>query len=225
MKKVNLLYYILLISILSSCESDPQWKAQRLSYTDSIVPSWYTAEVSLKIDEPSDALTKNVVIVYSLKNNFSSEEKANMTCNEKGQWIAELKELKDSSTYYVRYLFSPAYLQPDSKVSSFQTIPLPAPKIQTKEATGITETTAILHGSAELGESKDEIIERGFYYSLLRVSDFGGKQVKCGNGAGDFSANIEALRANATYYYVAYAINKHGIAYGDTLQFNTLNPY
>ena len=71
----------------------------------------------------------------------------------------------------------------------------------------------------------DPVIERGFYYNLIKEDTIFRKQLKCGHGVGSFGGTIDTLRANATYYYVAYAKNVHGIAYGDTLQFNTLNPY
>lgn len=225
MKKIYLLYYLLLVSILTACEADPKWEQQVLTYTDSFASSWNTTDVCLIVDEQSNALTQRIEIGYSLNEDFSGERFASMTRNEQGQWIARLTELKDSSTYYVHYHFTPSYLQPEVRASSFQTKPYPKPIVHTYNATAISATTAVLIGKAELGESNDSILERGFYYSLLREGDYERYQVKCGSGSGTFYVTIAALRANATYYFVAYATNEHGVAYGDTLQFNTLNPY
>lgn len=224
--KRTLLIYSIALCLFTACESDPKWSPQTLTYSESVVPSWHSADVSLSIDEQSNDLMQKVEMVYSLSEDFSAEQVTLLTRKAQGKWDARVTNLKDSSTYYFRYRFTPSYLQPTPNVaSSFRTHPLPAPSVQTKSATDITATTAILNGSVQIGDSNDPITERGFYYSLLREGEFARKQVNSGSGAGDFNVKIEALRANATYYYVAYAINKHGIAYGDTLQFNTLNPY
>ena len=223
--KRTLLIYSIALCLLASCESDPKWSPKTLTYSDSIKPTWNSAAVSLSVDEDSNALTQSVEIGYSQHEDFSEANFLPMTRNEQNQWSASLTGLQDSAHYFVSYRFTPSYLQPQVEASSFRTLPLPPPSVETKPAADITATTATLNGSVQIGDSNDPITERGFYYSLVREGEFGRKQVNSGSGAGDFNVKIEALRAKATYYYVAYAINKHGIAYGDTLQFNTLNPY
>lgn len=223
--KRTLLIYSIALCLFASCESDRKWSPQTLTYSELIVPSWTSADVSLSIDEQSNALTQNVEIGYSLHEDFSEANFLPMTRNEQNQWSASLTGLQDSAHYFVSYRFTPSYLQPQVEASSFRTLPLPPPSVETKPAADITATTATLNGSVQIGESNDPITERGFYYSLVREGEIGRKQVIYGSGTGAFASKVTALRANATYYFVAYAINKHGIAYGDTLQFNTLNPY
>ena len=223
--KRTLLIYSIALCLFASCESDRKWSPQTLTYSELIVPSWTSADVSLSIDEQSNALTQNVEIGYSQHEDFSEANFLPMTRNEQNQWSASLTGLQDSAHYFVSYRFTPSYLQSQVEASSFRTLPLPPPVVETKSVLNITATTADIYGNVQVGESNDSITERGFYYSLLREGEFVRKQISCGKGVGEFSASINALRANATYYYVAYAINKHGIAYGDTLQFNTLNPY
>lgn len=223
--KRTLLIYSIALCLLASCESDPKWSPKTLTYSDSIKPTWNSAAVSLSVDEESNALTQSVEIGYSQHEDFSDVIFLPMTRNDQNLWTVSLINLQDSTYYYVTYRFTPSYLQPQAEVSSFQTLPLPPPVAETNSAASITASSANLYGKAQLGESNDPITERGFYYSLVREGEIGRKQVVCGSGTGAFYAKVTALRANATYYFVAYAINKHGIAYGDTLQFNTLNPY
>ena len=223
--KRTLLIYSIALCLFTACESDPKWSPKTLTYSDSFTPSWRSAGVALFVDEQSDALTQNIEIGYSEHEDFSDATYLPMTHMDHNQWSVSLSDLKDSTNYYIIYRFMPSYLQSQVETSSFRTLPLPPPVVETKSVLNITATTADIYGNVQVGESNDSITERGFYYSLLREGEFVRKQISCGKGVGDFFASINALRANATYYYVAYAINKHGIAYGDTLQFNTLNPY
>ena len=225
MKQLRLITYALLPVILCTCEADPHWQHLTLTYSDSITTGWNTADICLHLDEQSNAVARRVEIGYSLYEDVSSALFADMALNGQGQWTAQLTDLQDSSLYYLYYHVTPSFLQPESAISSFLTMPLPPPDVTTKAATDITATTAVLHGSAQKSDGNESITERGFYYSLLPEGGLSRKQVKCSKGAGVYEARIEALRANATYYFVAYAINKHGIAYGDTLKFDTLNPY
>lgn len=225
MKTRYLIYSIALIGLMTACKSDPKWSPQVLTYSETIVVGWTSANVILLPDSQSAELVKGLEIQYSTSADLHDALLLTATPREDGYWQCDLTNLKDSCEYSISYRFTPDYLQPAEHTSSFSTTPFPAPDVKTKEATAITATTATLSGSATTIAGNDPITECGFYYSLLREGEIGREQVVCGSGEGDFSADISALRANATYYYVAYAVNCHGIAYGDTLQFNTLNPY
>lgn len=225
MKTRYLIYYVALIGLTTACTADPKWSPQVLTYSESIVTGWTSANVILLPDSQSAKLVKGLEIQYSTSSDLQDALSLAATPREDGYWQCYLTDLKDSCQYYLSYRFYPDYLQPVEHTSSFCTTPYPAPDVTTKNATAITATTATLSGSATTIAGNDPITERGFYYSLLREGEIGRKQVACESGEGDFSVEISALRANATYYYVAYAVNCHGIAYGDTLQFNTLNPY
>ncbi len=212
----------LLIPLLVACEKDANWQQQVVEHQQTITTTRHSASLSVTLDEASAAIVQSIEVAYDLKADFSTAKTVAMTAN-KGIWQALLTGLEENRTYFVRYSLSPDYL-PQWETETFMTVNPLVPSVRTSAATEISATTAVLHGEASIYDNY-EITERGFYYSLLRDNDFERKQVKCGNGEGEFSATIEALRAAATYYFVAYAVNKNGIAYGDTLQFNTLNPY
>lgn len=217
------LIYIVVLFVLVACEKDATWQHQDATCAETITTTRHRAMISLNWDKASGALLQDVQLEYALTADFSQAQEAQLKRID-GNWEVSLTRLEENRTYFVRYIVTPDFLATKREASTFETInPLP-PTIVTSEATDITATTAMLHGEAKIDDNY-EITERGFYYSLLKDTDYERKQVKCGSGEGRFDAKIEALRANATYYIVAYAVNKNGVAYGDTLQFNTLNPY
>ena len=218
--KRNFLY--ILIMLLVSCENDATWVHKDIIHQQTITTTRHNALISVGLDDASMAIVRSIAIEYDKSADFSKATRVPMV-SKNGKWQAALTDLQEDILYNVRYVLTPAYL-PQWDTDTFRTInPLP-PLVTTLSATDVTATTAILHGKTT-NEDNYDITERGFYYSLLKDDDFERKQVTCSSGEGIFSAEIKALRAAATYYYVAYAVNKNGIAYGDTLTFNTVNPY
>ena len=211
-----------MVLTLVACEKDPNWTHQTISHRQTIVTTLHSAHISVQVDEASNAILQSIYVLYDINADFSAPQSASLTLND-NKWQVMLQSLEMEKTYFVRYIISPSYL-PKWETDAFLTTNPLVPLASTMPASNITATTAKLHGEASVDDNY-EITERGFYYSLLKDTDYERKQVKCGSGEGRFEAKIEALRANATYYIVAYAVNKNGIAYGDTLQFNTLNPY
>lgn len=220
--KRQLCIYILFL-LLAACTADPDWQHIDCTTTETVATSRHEAHITLVWDKESAGLVTDVVVEYALDEHFTNSQQSGMAKNN-GGWEAAISGLQDDRIYHIRYHVTPAYLQPQQAVSSFRTVNPDTPSVQTKAATDITATAVVLHGIVSVYDNY-EITERGFYYSLLKTGDYERKQIKCGKGEGGFEAAITALRADATYYFVAYAINKNGIAYGDTLQFSTLNPY
>lgn len=206
-----------------ACENDAKWQHQDADFHEEVATTLHNAYFTVSWDEASACFVREVILEYALSADFDSSEYRHMSLQD-GQWYAEMLNMEPEVTRYYRYWVAPEYLQPKPVARSFVTTNTLLPTITTNTATEISAITAILHGKTSIFDNY-EITERGFYYSLLKDDDFERKQVKCGSGEGYFKTEISALRANATYYYYAYAVNKNGIAYGDTLQFNTLNPY
>ena len=219
----RLLSISFLLLVLSACHNDPEWQHKYVTLDETIITTRHEAHIAILLDDGVLDLVKDVRVEYATMQDFADYQTSPMIVAD-GVWKADLYNLQESTTYYLRYEISPTYLRPQSTTSSFITINPLTPDVQTLAATDITATSAVLHGVTSIYDNY-EITERGFYYSLLRTGEYERKQLSCGSGEGNFSGSIEALRANATYYYVAYSVNANGVAYGDTLQFNTLNPY
>ncbi len=91
-------------------------------------------------------------------------------------------------------------------------------------SSSITYAAATIEGSiSDIGCSS--ISAYGVEYSTSSGFTPGtGTQVPSSNlSAGNFSSNLTGLDANQTYYYLAYATNSGGTAYGSESSFTTLN--
>jgi uncharacterized protein (TIGR02145 family) len=66
------------------------------------------------------------------------------------------------------------------------------------------------------------ITQRGIVWSTLPNPTTADNLTNNGNGVGNFISDLAGLQANTIYYTRAYAINSAGTAYGDELNFTTL---
>lgn len=94
------------------------------------------------------------------------------------------------------------------------------PRVETLAATGITQTTAVLHGNIT-DDGASSIASRGFYYgtSVDNLS----QNVTATETGDEFSYTLNGLLPSTTYYYKAYAINNAGMAMGNIATFTTEN--
>lgn len=108
------------------------------------------------------------------------------------------------------------------KAESFTTLPPVLPQVQTLDPLDVTNNTAIIRGEVTFGGNSD-IIDRGFYWSSDESSVMQDLKIELGPGNLLFEAQIENLDPYTDYYYVAYAENVAGRAYGDIVSFTTLD--
>lgn len=96
-----------------------------------------------------------------------------------------------------------------------------APEIQTLKIEGKTATTITI--SAEvLKENGMPVTEYGVYWSKdTAIDTTKAESISVGKGKGVFTAKIEGLDNNSTYYVAPYAKNKKGIGLGETEVVNT----
>ncbi len=221
----NRFFILLFIIIFVSCQNDADWKHKEANAQEKILSLRHSATISLKFDNSCMQLIDSIKVAFAEKRDFENAKIKTMQRSKDG-WQTDFTDLHDSATYYLCYKVSPVYMQIADSISSFQAINHNPPLAKTFPANSITYTTAVLYGSAMQGEDNYEIIERGFYYSLIKNGgDYECNKVVCGKGEGDFSIKIEHLRANADYYFCAYASNRNGETCADTLTFHTENPY
>lgn len=100
-------------------------------------------------------------------------------------------------------------------------IEITSPTLVTLEATDIDARSATLGGDVTENGGAD-ILERGIVYDTLTNPDTSAFVAKMGNGTGIFSATVENLEPNTTYFVKGYATNSAGIAYGQEVTFKTL---
>jgi len=98
------------------------------------------------------------------------------------------------------------------------------PTVTTALVSGITETTAICGGDVT-DDGGTQVTGRGIVWSSVQnpTLDLNEGFTMDGEGLGEFNSNLTGLSPNTGYFVKAYAKNSKGIAYGEQIQFTTLN--
>ena len=94
------------------------------------------------------------------------------------------------------------------------------PSVTTSDATNISNDSATLGGNVT-DDGGATVTERGIYLSETSDPKNSGVKHADGSGTGSFSSVYSGLDGNKTYYFVAYATNSKGTAYGVDKSFET----
>jgi hypothetical protein len=142
-----------------------------------------------------------------------------------GPFSGSLTRLKGNRTYYIRAWASNSVgLAIATNVINFTTQAPKLPVLGTVTASNITWSTASASSSVISNEGSD-ISQYGFCWSkfpnpTVSVPD---KNIISSNILGNFSTNLNALSAGATYYLRAFALNDAGYGYSsNSVSFTTL---
>ena len=139
----------------------------------------------------------------------------------KGEFVSNLTDLKDKTTYYVR-----AYATTDAgtvygEQKKFKT-ENGVPVVLLSEVGEPTANSVICKGNVT-GDGGVTVTERGFCYSVSQYPTNTSDHVAIGNGVGEFTGSLTGLALNTTYYVRAYAVNSLGIGYSEQKSFTTKN--
>lgn len=138
-----------------------------------------------------------------------------------GVFTSQIENLVDDTTYYVR-----AYATNEKGTSygeevAIRTLKIVLPTITTKSVTEITTNSALCGGEV-VSDGNATVTERGICWNTMpnpTTSDF---HTTNENGIGSFTAQLDKLTHNTTYYVRAYAVNSKGTSYGEEFEFVTL---
>lgn len=95
------------------------------------------------------------------------------------------------------------------------------PTVTTEAVTEITQTSAISGGNVT-DNGGATVTARGVCWSTSSNPTIADNHTTDGSGTGTFSSSITSLTANTTYYVRAYATNSEGTAYGNNIEFKSL---
>lgn len=162
-------------------------------------------------------------VVYTDENSVTEYVVAG---NEIGEYSYQVSELEDGATYYYKaYMIvgDETVYGEEKSFSTLEEIVITIPEVVTVSVTEVTENTAILTGEV-VSDGGAEVVERGFiwnghYDDEGAIEDF---IVEVGSGVGVFTYQLTGLQHNTEYYFLAYAINSEGEAYGQNIYFTTL---
>jgi len=94
------------------------------------------------------------------------------------------------------------------------------PSVKTGAASQITKTSAVISGKV-ISDGGSTVTERGVFFSSNGSPTDQSQKSIGGQGTGAFTCNLSSLKENTPYYYMAYARNSLGTAYGDVKSFTT----
>lgn len=166
--------------------------------------------------------------VYGLSHNPTLEDdtKKQVPGSGTGPFSANLTELKEGNTYYIRAYATNAKGTAYSQEASleFRTI---LPEVRTDEVIVQSETSATLNGTI-LSAGEPAYSERGFIYGTMPIPTMDEpeiiKEFVSGSSTGSFTKNINGLTEGAQYYVRAYAKCGEQIALGKTVSFRAEKP-
>jgi uncharacterized protein (TIGR02145 family) len=140
-----------------------------------------------------------------------------------GEFTSELTGLSPATTYYVRAYATSSEGTVYGNQVEFTTLAGLA-TILTSEVADITDNTAVAGGNVE-SDGGAQVIERGIVWSTFHDPSLENNDGKMneGTGTGEFSVNVQGLYPETTYYVRAYATNSQGTAYGDEVEFTTID--
>ncbi|MBR5146790.1 MAG: hypothetical protein IKW54_04095 [Bacteroidales bacterium] len=141
-----------------------------------------------------------------------------------GSFISNITDLIPNTTYYLRAYAenSEGISYGEEKVFTTLNVFASLPTLTTTAPTDITRTTAKSGGNiTDDGGSK--VTERGVCWSESQNPTIKDSRTSDGGGNGEYSSVIENLTSNTKYYIRAYARNEAGVAYGNELNFTTVD--
>ena len=136
-----------------------------------------------------------------------------------GEFSTILNDLSQGVTYYVRAYAKNIKGTALGNELSFSTV-IVEPSVNTIYPDEVTTNSAILKGEIE-ADGGASISDRGFYWGTQTDVHTNGTRLPVEGTEASFSSTLQELQPGATYYYVAFATNSSGTAYGDEFSFTT----
>lgn len=215
----------LLLSFFTACQQTEEKKTTILCITGDATDITSNSAVLKGSVAISNGPSDGARVYFLIGDDSSTLEKegsrhdAELPSSAGGNVSVTVTGLHPGTEYYFIVVASAAGEQGQGEISSFSTL---KDKIVTDEASNITETTAILHGYANLlqGDSgefgicysadRDEMLERwqGVKSTLLDSNNM-------------FSVSISGLTPATTYYYSAFYSWNGQKQYGEIKSFST----
>jgi hypothetical protein len=134
---------------------------------------------------------------------------------------SSITSLLTNTTYYIRAYAINSQGVNYGNEQVFTTISLPLSTITTTAATNI-EYTNVSVGGQITSDGGTAVTQRGICYSTNPNPSINEMHINVGAGMGTYTATINNLIPNTTYYAKAYASSLAGIAYGNEVSFTTL---
>ncbi|MBO5703900.1 MAG: carboxypeptidase regulatory-like domain-containing protein [Bacteroidaceae bacterium] len=143
-----------------------------------------------------------------------------VSCGKRmGTFYANIKNLNENTTYYVRaYVVNEAGIAYGAE-SNFATLEILPPTLSAITINKVTHKSTSLQAEI-LSEGNGTISDCGFVYSINPNPGLTHHKVSCSTSL-TMATRIDALLANTTYYVRAYATNEKGTTFSEEISFTT----
>lgn len=163
-------------------------------------------------------------VCWSLKPNPIIIDSLTRNATGKGKFVSNLKNLLPDTTYYVRAYATNSDGTAYGLQVTFRTLKVTIPILSTTEVSNVTEIYVISGGNIT-SNGGTAITQRGVCWNTTGNPTVANSKTVDGTGDGKFSSSLSGLTPYTKYYARAYATNKTGTAYGETLSFFTFDTF
>ena len=141
-----------------------------------------------------------------------------------GSFTSSLSGLNTNTIYYVRAYATNSIGTAYGNQINFTTMNTSGslPTITTTDESSITESSAVSGGNIT-SDGGSTVTQRGVCWSTNQNPSIANNITNNGSGLGSFTSSLTGLNANTIYYVKAYATNSIGTAYGNQINFTTMN--
>ena len=201
-----------------SCEKDKDMMLSTLTITnEELVPSYTSVSVSCQIK--SESTVRNVYLQYAASEDFVEYAEIQMQ-EDKNGYSVQVNGLEDNTTYFIRYAASNRYSSIiGTDISQFTTLAASLPSVKLDSIFGVLDTCAKAHVTLET-DGNAPILEMGVCWNIEEPTCEHSRNTTNDSVA---TISIVSLKPNTKYYVRAYAKNKVGIAYSESVAFLTLD--
>lgn len=174
-------------------------------------------------DQGSSAVSARGICWSTSQNPTTSDSKTSDGSGT-GSYTSSISGLTCGTTYYVRAYATNAAGTAYGSQMEFTTSDCPAdpPAVTTSAIGSITETTASGGGEVTF-DGGVGVTERGICWNTSPNPTTEDNKTSDGGGTGSYTSELSGLTCATTYYVRAYATNASGTAYGDQVEFTTLD--
>lgn len=218
MKKFSLLLLALGL-LFVSCEKDQDAILSSLKVENEKITPSYTS-ILIECQLKTAVSITSVFVQYSTTNDFAEYQEIQMDKRD-GTYFANIDELCDNTTYYVRYSVANRYSSMLTKeITSTKTLVPSVPEIQILSITNVLDKSADVLFDLKF-DGGAEITQLGICWGTSNKPSLDSDHF-VDTKDNKTIVSLSTLQENTTYYVRAYAKNKVGIAYSESTAFTTL---
>lgn len=215
-----IIFLLLLVLYQFSCKKTIDYKPVPVVTTTRITEISPTSALSGgTVTSDAGTVVSARGVCYSTNPSPTITDRVTMNGHGTGNYSSELKGLSPNTKYYLRAYAINYNGTGYGEEFSFTTLPEQVPVVTTLPVKDISFSTATVSGMI-VSNGGAIIREKGFCWSADTVPTLRHSIITIADDT--FSGKIAGLKSSTKYYLRAYTVNQHGIGYGNTVSFTTM---